>query len=604
MTLQRSPDLLSTSPAVSGRSRIPALVLLAGVALLATVLAVSTLGNLNREEALMERFLQEEGLTVIRSFEAGLRAAMLSTASESSALETLVEEIARAKPVAYVRVTDEFERRLAEAGPEAGRVETRPAGEILATGAGSVTRIVLSSDGGRVFEVARELRPVETTSGDPPPASMRNRWQQWCSMGPMTGTRGQSAGASGGAACRQIVAVGLYTAGFDAARSQDVHNGLLLGGTLLLAGGAGFYLLFLTQRNRVARSTIETMRLYTRDVIESLPDALVTLDPEGRVVSVNGRARELLGFGDRDPSGESLHELVGAEDCAIEPLLRAGEEFRDHPMECQRGDCDPLPVKVSAAHITDSDGTRLGTVLLIRDVRELRAVEEQLERSRRLASLGQMAAGIAHEIRNPLGTLRGFAQYFGGKTPEDPTATEYAALMVSEIDRLNRIIAAMLQFARPREPEFQELTPTSLGAKIEKLMADEATAAELTLRVEIPEGDETLQADPDLLTQALLNLLHNAFAATAKGGEVTLGVRASGDEVHITVDDTGRGLTPEEKERMFDPFYTTRKTGTGLGLAVVHQVAEQHGGRVEVESILGRGTRVTLVFPRQREGTP
>jgi two-component system sensor histidine kinase HydH len=420
----------------------------------------------------------------------------------------------------------------------------------------------------------------------------------------MTGARGRSAGTSGGEACRQIVAVGLYTAGFDAARNQDIRNSLLLGGTLLLAGGAGFYLLFLTQRNRVARSTIETMRLYTRDVIESLPDALVTLDPEGRVVSVNGRARELLGFGDRDPAGASLHELVGAEDCAIEPLLRAGEEFRDHPMDCQRADCDPLPVKVSAAHITGSDGKRLGTVLLIRDVRELRAVEEQLERSRRLASLGQMAAGIAHEIRNPLGTLRGFAQYFGGKMPEDTTAAEYATLMVSEIDRLNRIIAALLQFARPREPEFQELTATSLGEKIEKLVTDEATAAGLTLRVEIPDGDVTLQADRDLLTQALLNLLHNAIAATAEGGEVTLGARASGNEVHITVDDTGRGLTPEEKERMFDPFYTTRKTGTGLGLAVVHQVAEQHGGRVEVESILGRGTRVTLAFPRKREETP
>jgi two-component system sensor histidine kinase HydH len=143
-----------------------------------------------------------------------------------------------------------------------------------------------------------------------------------------------------------------------------------------------------------------------------------------------------------------------------------------------------------------------------------------------------------------------------------------------------------------------------LAAKIEKLVEDEATAAGLTFRTRISETDATLRADPDHLTQALLNLLYNAFAATEKGGEVILGAGTEANEVRITVDDTGRGLDAEEKERMFDPFYTTRKTGTGLGLAVVHQVVEQHGGRIEVESIVGRGTRVTLVFPSPAEGTP
>lgn len=608
--MQRVPPVGRPAPSrtASGGSRLPAVAVLTAVALLAVLLTLVTWGNLDREEELMERFLQEEGLTVIRSFEAGVRAAMLSTASESSALETLVREIARADRVAYVRVADEFERLLAESGPEAGRIEPRPAQEVLAAGA-AATRMVTGPGGGGVFEVARELRPVDAPRGDDRPReAMMRRWQQWCSMGamrrPRMGMGRRSAGDAPGEACRQIIAVGLYTEEFDAARRQDVRNSLLLGATLLLAGGAGFYLLLLTQRNRVARSTIEGLRLYTRDVIESLPDALVTLDPEGRVVSVNSRARELLGLGEREPTGVGLHDLVGAEQCAIEPLLRAGKELRDHPMECTRPGCDPLPVKISAAHLRDADGTRVGTVLLIRDVRELRAVEEQLERSRRLASLGRMAAGIAHEIRNPLGTLRGFAQYFGGKNADDPAASQYAALMVSEIDRLNRIIAALLQFARPREPELQEVSLASLAAKIEKLVADEARAAGLSYRSQLPEGDAVLRADPDLLTQALLNLLHNAFAATEKGGEVVLGARPEPDSVRVFVDDTGRGLTLEEKERMFDPFYTTRKTGTGLGLAVVHQVVEQHGGRIEVESILGRGTRVTLILPRPPEAAP
>jgi len=269
-------------------------------------------------------------------------------------------------------------------------------------------------------------------------------------------------------------------------------------------------------------------------------------------------------------------------------------------MDCLAADGSSVPVKVSGSRLTSRDGEKLGTVLLLRDIREIRAMEEQVERSRRLAALGRMAAGIAHEIRNPLGTLRGFAQYFGGTCKSDPEGAEYAGLMVGEVDRLNRMVEALLQFARPREPEFLEISLKEVLSRAQKLLQGDFDAAGVAFRLEPPQRDVPFQADPDLLIQALLNLLQNAVAATPQGGEVALGARLDGDRVRLWVKDTGTGLRPEERQRMFDPFFTTKRTGTGLGLAVVHQIVEQHSGTIDVQTEDGKGTSISLSLPVTR----
>jgi two-component system sensor histidine kinase HydH len=236
-------------------------------------------------------------------------------------------------------------------------------------------------------------------------------------------------------------------------------------------------------------------------------------------------------------------------------------------------------------------------VLIVRDMREIRAMEEALERSRRMAALGRMAAGIAHEIRNPLGTLRGFAQFFRRRPDEDAAAREYADLMVGEVDRLNRTVSALLQFSRPREPEFAGVELGELLQRTARLMEEDVAAHQVVLKVDQPAEPVVFSADPDLLTQVLINLLQNGLAATQEDGKIRLGGSRENQEIRLWVQDSGRGMTAEERERMFDPFYTTRKEGTGLGLAVVQQIIEQHRGRIEVESAPGEGTRVEVILP-------
>nr|MDA8164788.1 ATP-binding protein [Desulfobacteraceae bacterium] len=359
--------------------------------------------------------------------------------------------------------------------------------------------------------------------------------------------------------------------------------------------------LFLYQGVRVSRSTLANMELYTSNIIESMPAGLITLDSQERIVSINGRMEELLGRNFAELAGKTLPEAYGNGQCGLEPMIRQGRSILDLPVDCPGRGGERIPLKVSAARLLSRDRQPLGTVLTFRDMREIRDMEEQLERSRRLAALGRMAAGIAHEIRNPLGTLRGFAQYFSNRAQEGTSDQEYAELMIGEVDRLNRTISALLQFARPREPEFQEVALVRLLSRTGRLLADDLQSHKIGFSLDAPGEEIVLEADPDLLMQVFLNLLHNALAATAEGGAIMVGVRPQDDTVHVRVRDSGRGMSDEEKAQMFDPFFTTRKTGTGLGLAVVHQIIEQHRGQIEVDSAPGTGTEITVILPLSQD---
>lgn len=576
--IPRNPKLFRVS--------LPAMAIILASILLAVVLGIVTWRNLGREELLMAKFLRKEGLTLIRSFEAGARTSLIMNREEGS-LTTLVKETAREETIAYIAVVDASGHLIASAGKWADHAKNIPVAAVLKT-TEPVTRLIKDKGVNSVFEVAKEFRPEGAGEADTEAGKLLRKL--WCSI----------SGAVSEPTCRQAIFVGLYTREFDAARQEDVRQSLIMGGLLLLLGSSGFYFLFLSQGTRVAKATLANMELYTRNIIQSMPAGLLTVDNNGRVVSSNRKVLEIFGTENRDVEGKLLREMTGPEHCEIDSLVREGKEFLEIPIQCQRPDGENIPINISASRLSGRDGEPLGTVLILRDMREIRAMEDQLERSRRLAALGRMAAGIAHEIRNPLGTLRGFAQYFGSHSKEDPHAREYADLMIGEVDRLNRNISALLQFARPREPDFSDVQIGELLQRTMRLLQDDFAAHQLSFELDSPKVSITLHADPDLLTQVLINLLQNAMAATAAGGLVSLGARQENSDIHLWVQDTGKGMTAEEIGRMFDPFFTTRKTGTGLGLAVVHQIIEQHGGRVTVDSRPGAGTRVEVIFPQAR----
>ncbi len=271
----------------------------------------------------------------------------------------------------------------------------------------------------------------------------------------------------------------------------------------------------------------------------------------------------------------------------------------EYAMDCSTSDGRTVTVKVGGSSLVNDEGEKIGTVLVIRDMSMIREMEQQLERTRRMAALGKMAAGIAHEIRNPLGTLRGFAHYFGNQQGATAESKNYAELMKSEIDRLNHNVSGLLQFARPREPQVVSVNLDALISKTVALMENDFSRHTLTFRY-CCNTDITLEADPDMLLQVLMNLLKNSVIATPAGGEIYLSASQDQHLVRITIADNGSGMTEQEREKMFDPFFTTRKTGTGLGLSVSHQIIEQHSGTFEVITAPGRGTSVTIVLPKMQ----
>jgi two-component system sensor histidine kinase HydH len=563
---------------------LPALGFILASLLLAGTLAFITWHNLDREERLMETFLLSEGQTLIRAFEAGARTSMMMGPRMGN-LSTLVEETAREETIAYILILDENGQLIAAAGEQPKSSDLRSGSNVLETDT-PLTRTAHDSSGKAIFEVAKAFSPINAM---PMRMGMMKRPQNWCGTDEQGNTE----------SCRLIIYLGLYTTEFDEAREEDIKQSLILLGTLFLLGSGGLYGVFLSHKSQVAKAALENMELYTNNVIHSMPAGLISIDNERRIVSANGNALELFGCSHSEMLGKTFQQLIGAKECSLTPLLLANKEFNDQPMECPRRDGESIPLKVSASHLRSRDGSLRGMVLILRDQREIRAMEEALERSRRHAALGRMAAGIAHEVRNPLGTLRGFAQYFARTDASDEKAKEYADLMVGEVDRLNRTVSALLQFSRSREPEKQGVDLCGLMQKAVAFVQADADNQQVQLNLNLSESPVKVMADPDLLQQVLLNLLQNSLAATPENGVIELGVQQDEEGAHFWVRDSGNGLSAEEQSQMFDPFFTTKKDGTGLGLAVVQQIVEQHKGSINVESEAGQGSRISVILPQE-----
>lgn len=555
-----------------------ALGLLLAVLLLVILLVCSTLDNIQRAQLMMEKLLVQKGELTIRSIEAGTRT-FVHHRGEGEPLQTLLIENSRLKDILFIRIYNKEGALVAQTGAK----EPFPlsSGQVQMLSEGRRMLIDQNKELGQFYVTRRFHLNIPRGRG---PGMRKGPFLGRMSKKPPWLKDIKALG-------ELVISVGLLTDEFDIARRQTVTNSILMGAVLFLVGSAGFYFLYLYQGMRVTKATLANMRLYTDNVIESMPAGLLTIDSNDRIVSCNRRAEEIFGKGAPEIEGKLLLEMLPG-------LLGAGgDELADLSMELVRDD-GTIPVKISSSRLLDHDGIGIGSVMIIRDISQLMAMELQLERSRRMAALGKMAAGIAHEIRNPLGTLRGFAHFFRDRAGNDAKSRSYGDLMISEVDRLNQNISGLLQFARPREPQKQKLVLSDLLDKTRALMEPDCQAKSIELSSRC-ESDLTVKADPDLLLQVLLNLVKNSINSCGVGESITLLAKRVKGEIVISVSDTGVGMSKKVRQRMFDPFFTTKKEGTGLGLAVSHQIVEQHDGRFEVSTREGNGTEIRMILPRE-----
>jgi two-component system sensor histidine kinase HydH len=313
---------------------------------------------------------------------------------------------------------------------------------------------------------------------------------------------------------------------------------------------------------------------------------------------LNETAENLLGRTSAEAVGKPSTEIFPS--ACMEMLRALGKDqlIIERELDCTIGEGSTVPLEVIAAVLRDDEGTLIGRIALFRDLSELQHLRNEVERSQRLAAVGSLAAGVAHEIRNPLSSIKGFATYFRQRYGGVPDDVKVADIMIAEVDRLNRVITELLEFSRPMALKRKKTDLAGLAKQVLSTIEVQAREKEITVKADLLPYIPAINVDPDRMTQVLLNLYLNALAAMDRGGILSVGIARQDERtLRVSVSDTGTGIRKEDLGRVFDPYFTTKPAGTGLGLAIVHRIVEAHGGEIRLESEPGRGTTFTIFLP-------
>ena len=402
----------------------------------------------------------------------------------------------------------------------------------------------------------------------------------------------------------QIIFVGLDMSPIEEAHKADVRHAVIMGAILLLVGFAGFTLLFLVQSYQSTRASLSRIKAFSDNVVENVPIGLLALDQQGKIAAFNRGAEIILQLCAPEVLGQEAGRLIPAELLDEINHSKNQTDVIEKEIECKMADGKMVPLEIGASSLKDENDVFLGNVLLFKDLTEVRTLRREVARSQRLASVGRLAAGVAHEIRNPLSSIKGFATYFKERYPDRPEDQQTADIMIQEVDRLNRVVGQLLEFARPISIKPKMISLEALLKDAVRLIEDRAAEKNISIQTRNAAGIDAAWGDPDRINQILLNLFLNAIDAMENGGELNVAISSNDDrgEISITVSDTGCGISSEHLSRVFDPYFTTKSTGTGLGLAIAHNIVEAIGGRIYVESQKNRGTTFTVTLPDSKEG--
>lgn len=392
-----------------------------------------------------------------------------------------------------------------------------------------------------------------------------------------------------------VIFVGLDAASLDGAMANELRNSAIIASLVVLMGLGGFAALFWAQHYRLSSRLLRDTQAFASEVVTCLPLGLLTTDPEGRVVLANAMAARLLGRGGEDLSGSDLQALGGLDWSAFTADLAAADAVLEREATLDSREGGTVPVSLSLSRIVNTDGQFLGHLFLLRDLGELRRLQEQVRRNERLTALGSLAAGVAHEIRNPLSSIKGFATYLSGKVQGQDQ--EAARAMVQETDRLNRVVTELLEFARPARMQRKDVDVNQLVERALRLIRADTEAKGIRVVFTPDKALPHALLDAERLTQALLNLFLNAVQAMDPGGVLHITAVLEQGRIALRIADTGCGMPEDLLPGIFNPYFTTKTSGTGLGLAIVHRIIEAHGGEVKVESRVGQGTVFTLLLP-------
>ena len=572
---------------------VPPWIVVGAVAILVPIFVFWTVETIHKQKENTTLLLVEKGAALIRSFEAGARTGMMGMMGMQGGrfqLQRLLTETAQQPDIVYLTVTDLKGTILAHSDPAQIRGSHGRGLDLerISRSRTAQWRLVANPDGTRTFEVYRQFSPSHIHFRGPHGRMMNKAWRR-----PLVNP------AESISPPERLIFVGLDMGPIEAARKEDARHTILMALILLLIGFAGIVSLFLAQAYRSTRASLTRIKAFSDTLVENMPIGLVALDTDRKVASFNQTAEAVLDLSSSEVLGKNAHKVLPQQLWSLIDELDTKASIVAKEIDCAVGHRRVIPMDVSISLLEGDEANFLGYIILFRDMTEVKDLKKEIERNQRLASLGRLAAGIAHEIRNPLSSIKGFATYFGERYKDTPEDQKTAEIMVQEVERLNRVIGQLLELASPMTIVKR---PTSLHTLIQhslKMIEGQAQKKNIQISTSLSPEIKDISIDPDRINQVLLNLYLNALEAMEQGG--TLLVELSWDErsqrTKIVVSDTGVGISKEDLARIFDPYFTTKQSGTGLGLAIVHNIIDSHGGEVKIESERGTGTTATILLP-------
>lgn len=587
--------------------------------LLLILLTIFAVSNYQREKELIVEAIAQKGLTLMRFINSSVRESIRDNLRTSRQwdhwqdhMQAAMEQAVEQPGVEFVLLIDAAGTVLSGAGknlPE-NAVDADSlafAGVLRADNASRfVTRIIKDADGDKKkFQIASWYMPPSMRDAlHGPPDGPPRRGQMMM--------RGLSRHPQFGLAqeemdrlveMRPIYIVQLDFEQFNSPLNRQFLQIIILLVVIFLVGLGGTLSFATLKGLKGSQRRLGKMTAFTDMLVSSLPIGLIATDSSDVIQVYNDSAKELIGY--------AAEKVIGGRPQLCLPAKLAqmfsGKEM-DGPIVRQTEiHLTGLPEKdktlqLASMVVLDDSGGFAGEVLLIRDLTTVKRLEKELRRSERLAALGKMAAGVAHELRNPLSSIKGLAVVLKSNFLHSSKEAETAEILVKEVERLNRSIGELLDYAKPAQLKRERASVTEIIEKTVSLVQLDAESFGITLRLEMDDDLPQVVLDKDKMNQVFLNLFLNAIQAMEDGGELLVATEHDARRIIVTVRDNGVGIVPENLGRVFDPYFTTKNEGTGLGLAMSAKIVEEHGGWMELSSVVGGYTEVRVILPLTEDG--
>ncbi len=354
---------------------------------------------------------------------------------------------------------------------------------------------------------------------------------------------------------------------------------------------------------------LQSLNLHLSRVFGQMREGVIAVDTAGQITAINQAAINIIGQVPISGSVDSLPPKIAG---MLGDSLREGRPIGDFETVIDGPDGEPVPVIMSSSCLTSHEHATTGAVALLYDLSQVKRLEQNVLRADRLSSIGTLAAGMAHEIKNPLVSIKTFSQLLLDRYGDPDFRATFKEIVPHEVDRIDTIVSRLLDFARPRPVEFAAYSLRGIVDEVLALVANQMQKSNIEATLAFPDSDILVHGDEQQLHQAFLNLVLNALDSMGeRGGRLTIAANLAherlprnrkdgllgGECLKVSITDTGCGISKKNIHDLFTPFFTTKPSGCGLGLAVVHGIVTEHGGEIDVSSVEGRGTTFTLALP-------